>query len=55
MTLTDAERRFLARYARGPLATIGPDGLPRVKPLGFSSDHPGFKARDIGPADGAGA
>jgi len=36
MTLTDAERRFLARHARGHLATVGPDGIPQVKPLGFS-------------------
>ena len=36
MTLTDAEQRFLARHARGHLATLGPDGLPQVKPLGFS-------------------
>ena len=36
MTLTDAERRFLARHARGHLSTIGPDGFPQVKPLGFS-------------------
>jgi pyridoxamine 5'-phosphate oxidase family protein len=36
MTLTDAEQRFLARQPRGHLATIGPDGTPQVKPLGFS-------------------
>jgi pyridoxamine 5'-phosphate oxidase family protein len=36
MTLTDAEQRFLARQTRGHLATIGPDGVPQVKPLGFS-------------------
>ena len=36
MTLTHAEQRFLARQARGHLATIGPDGMPQVKPLGFS-------------------
>jgi pyridoxamine 5'-phosphate oxidase family protein len=36
MTLTDAEQRFLARQPRGYLATIGPDGTPQVKPLGFS-------------------
>jgi pyridoxamine 5'-phosphate oxidase family protein len=34
--LTDAEQRFLARQARGHLATISPDGLPQVKPLGFT-------------------
>jgi pyridoxamine 5'-phosphate oxidase family protein len=36
VTLTDAEQRFLARQARGHLATISPDGLPQVKPLGFT-------------------
>jgi pyridoxamine 5'-phosphate oxidase family protein len=35
-TLTDAEQRFLARQPRGHLATIGPDGTPQVKPLGFA-------------------
>jgi pyridoxamine 5'-phosphate oxidase family protein len=36
MTLTRAEQRFLARQARGHLATISPDGFPQVKPLGFT-------------------
>jgi pyridoxamine 5'-phosphate oxidase family protein len=36
MTLTDAEQRFLTRQARGHLSTIGPDGTPQVKPLGFT-------------------
>jgi pyridoxamine 5'-phosphate oxidase family protein len=36
MTLTDAEQRFLDRQPRGHLSTIGPDGVPQVKPLGFS-------------------
>jgi len=36
MTFTDAERQFLARQARGHLATIGPGGIPQVKPLGFT-------------------
>jgi pyridoxamine 5'-phosphate oxidase family protein len=36
MTFTDAELRFLARQARGHLATVGPDGIPQVKPLGFT-------------------
>jgi pyridoxamine 5'-phosphate oxidase family protein len=36
MTLTDAEQRFLGRQPRGHLATIGPDGTPQVKPLGFT-------------------
>ena len=36
MTFTEAEQRFMARLARGHLATIGPDGIPQVKPLGFT-------------------
>ncbi|HEX4220103.1 MAG TPA: PPOX class F420-dependent oxidoreductase [Acidimicrobiales bacterium] len=36
VTLTDAEERFLTRQPRGHLSTIGPDGTPQVKPLGFS-------------------
>jgi pyridoxamine 5'-phosphate oxidase family protein len=36
MTLNDAEQRFLARQPRGHLATVGPDGIPQVKPLGFT-------------------
>jgi pyridoxamine 5'-phosphate oxidase family protein len=36
MILTDAEQRFLSRQSRGHLATIGPDGTPQVKPLGFT-------------------
>jgi pyridoxamine 5'-phosphate oxidase family protein len=35
-TLNDAEQTFLARQPRGHLATLGPDGGPQVKPLGFS-------------------
>jgi pyridoxamine 5'-phosphate oxidase family protein len=36
MTFTEAERRFLARQPRGHLATLGSDGTPQVKPLGFT-------------------
>ena len=36
MILTDAEQRFLTRQPRGHLSTIGPDGVPQVKPLGFT-------------------
>jgi pyridoxamine 5'-phosphate oxidase family protein len=36
MTLNDAEQRFLIRQPRGYLSTIGPDGTPQVKPLGFT-------------------
>ena len=36
MTFRDAEVRFLTRQDRGHLATLGPNGLPQVKPLGFT-------------------
>jgi pyridoxamine 5'-phosphate oxidase family protein len=36
MPLTDVEQRFLTRQPRGHLSTIGPDGSPQVKPLGFT-------------------
>jgi pyridoxamine 5'-phosphate oxidase family protein len=36
MAFTDAEARFLTRLPRGYLATLGPDGFPQVKPLGFA-------------------
>jgi pyridoxamine 5'-phosphate oxidase family protein len=39
MGLTEAEERFLTRQGRGHLATIGPHGMPQVKPVGFSYDR----------------
>jgi pyridoxamine 5'-phosphate oxidase family protein len=36
MTFTDAEVRFLTRQPLGHLATLGPDLVPQVKPLGFT-------------------
>jgi pyridoxamine 5'-phosphate oxidase family protein len=48
MNFTDAEQRFMARQARGHLATIGPDGCPQVKPLGFTYNA------DLGTIDIAG-
>jgi pyridoxamine 5'-phosphate oxidase family protein len=36
MKFNDAEVRFLARQPRGHLATLGTDGTPQVKPLGFT-------------------
>jgi pyridoxamine 5'-phosphate oxidase family protein len=36
MNFNDAEVRFLARQPRGHLATLGTDGMPQVKPLGFT-------------------
>ncbi len=35
MTFTDAEIVYLASQRLGRLATIGPDGSPQVKPVGF--------------------
>lgn len=35
MIFNHAEERFLARQNRGHLATVGPDEVPQVKPLGF--------------------
>lgn len=35
MTLTDAETAYLASQRLGRLATIGPDGSPQVKSVGF--------------------
>jgi pyridoxamine 5'-phosphate oxidase family protein len=35
MALTQAEQKFLAQHRLGRLATIGPDGGPQVKPVGF--------------------
>lgn len=35
MTLTEAEQRYLSTQAHGRLATVGPDGTPQVKPVGF--------------------
>jgi pyridoxamine 5'-phosphate oxidase family protein len=36
MVLNPAEERFLTRHVRGHLATVGPDGTPQVKPVGFT-------------------
>jgi pyridoxamine 5'-phosphate oxidase family protein len=36
MNFTGAEQRFMIRQTHGHLATIGPDGSPQVKPLGFT-------------------
>jgi pyridoxamine 5'-phosphate oxidase family protein len=36
MALTQAEQKFLAQHRLGRLATIGPDGGPQVKPVGFA-------------------
>lgn len=36
MSLSDKEQQFLTGQGRGHLSTIGPDGWPQVKPLGFT-------------------
>ena len=48
MTLTTAEQRFLAAQRTGRLATIAPDGIPQVKPVGFTYNE------DLGTIDIAG-
>lgn len=35
MTLTDAEREYLASQRLGRLATVGPDGTPQNNPVAF--------------------
>ncbi|HSZ41579.1 MAG TPA: PPOX class F420-dependent oxidoreductase [Trebonia sp.] len=35
MTLTEAEQRYLSTQTHARLATVGPDGTPQVKPVGF--------------------
>ena len=35
MALDDASLRYLASQTRGRLATVGPDGAPQNKPVGF--------------------
>jgi pyridoxamine 5'-phosphate oxidase family protein len=32
---TDAERKYLASQRLGRLATLGPDGAPQVRPVGY--------------------
>lgn len=46
MTLTEAEQRFLSAQHHGRLATIARDGIPQVKPVGFSY-NPGLGTIDI--------
>jgi pyridoxamine 5'-phosphate oxidase family protein len=36
MIFSEAEVRFLIRQPRGHLATLGPNGTPQIKPLGFA-------------------
>ena len=48
MTFTDSEQRFLGRQRHGYLATVGPDGMPQVKPVGFTYNP------DLGTIDIAG-
>ena len=39
MTFTAAEVQFLTRLERGHLATVGAQGSPQVKPVGFTYNH----------------
>lgn len=48
MDFTEAERRFLAEQRQGRLSTIGRDGFPQVKPVGFAYNP------DLGTIDIAG-
>jgi pyridoxamine 5'-phosphate oxidase family protein len=48
MTLSTAEQHFLDRQPLGHLATLGADGTPQVKPLGFTYNE------DLGTIDIAG-
>jgi pyridoxamine 5'-phosphate oxidase family protein len=48
MTFTAAEIEFLGRLQRGHLATVGGQGSPQVKPVGFTYN------RDLGTIDIAG-
>jgi pyridoxamine 5'-phosphate oxidase family protein len=36
MSFTPAEIHFLTRLERGHLATVAPNGIPQVKPVGFT-------------------
>jgi pyridoxamine 5'-phosphate oxidase family protein len=36
MVLTQAERKFLTGHGLGRLATVGPDGGPQNKPVGYA-------------------
>jgi pyridoxamine 5'-phosphate oxidase family protein len=46
MTFTYAETAYLASQRLGRLATIGPDGSPQVKPVGFRY-NPGLGPIDV--------
>lgn len=46
MTFTDAETAYLASQRLGRLATIQPDGIPQVKPVGFRY-NPGLGTIDV--------
>lgn len=46
MTFTDAETAYLASQRLGRLATIGSDGSPQVKPVGFRY-NPGLGTIDV--------
>jgi pyridoxamine 5'-phosphate oxidase family protein len=41
MIFTDAERRYLGGQGLGRFATVGPDGTPQLRPLGFRLNEDG--------------
>jgi len=47
MILTEAEAAYLAGQPLGRLATVSPDGMPQVNPVGFHYD-PDLGVIDIG-------
>lgn len=51
MAFTDYELRYLATQTLGRLATTGPDGTPKIRPVGFRLNDDG--TIDIGGPDNA--
>jgi pyridoxamine 5'-phosphate oxidase family protein len=47
---TDAEKTYLDNQPLGRLATIGPDGAPQTRPVGFTYNHD-LDTIDIGGRD----
>lgn len=54
MDFTEAEREFLAAQRQGRLSTIGRDGFPQVKPVGFTC-NPELGTIDIAGMNMAGS
>ncbi|OZM72563.1 pyridoxamine 5'-phosphate oxidase [Amycolatopsis antarctica] len=51
MGLTEVERTYLAGQSIGRLATVGPDGVPQIRPVGFRLNADG--TIDIGGPENA--